>query len=123
MIKIKDRSSKFEEGLDENAPFCSWTFELRTSFLAPRRRLGFGQGVTTPIGALFIGGYTLYNASVPNAGALQFAVELARIAHDHKSEDVITLDLRGINAVTDFTVIGTGTSERQIRAVAEHVVE
>jgi ribosome-associated protein len=60
---------------------------------------------------------------VANGNALQFAIELARIAHDHKSEGLIALDLRGINAVTDFTVIGTGTSERQIRAVAEHVIE
>jgi ribosome-associated protein len=60
---------------------------------------------------------------VAGGDALQFAIELARIAHDHKSENLIALDLRGINAVTDFTVIGTGTSERQIRAVAEQVIE
>ena len=79
--------------------------------------------MATPIGGLFIGRNTLNNASVAGGNALQFAIELARIAHDHKSESLIALDLRGINAVTDFTVIGTGTSERQIRAVAEHVIE
>jgi ribosome-associated protein len=65
----------------------------------------------------------LYNAFVAGGNALQFAIELARIAQDYKSENLIALDLRGINAVTDFTVIGTGTSERQIRAVAEQVIE
>ena len=75
------------------------------------------------MGGLFIARNTLYNALVPNGNALQFAIELARIAHDHKSVNLVALDLRGINAVTDFTVIGTGTSERQIRAVAEHVIE
>lgn len=79
--------------------------------------------MATPIGGLFTGRNTLYNTSVASGNALQFAIELARIAHDHKSEGLIALDLRGINAVTDFTVIGTGTSERQIRAVAEHVIE
>ena len=79
--------------------------------------------MATPIAGLFIGRNTLYNASVASGNALQFAIELARIAHDHKSEGLIALDLRGINAVTDFTVIGTGISERQIRAVAEHVIE
>ena len=79
--------------------------------------------MATPIGGLFIGRDSLYNAHVPSGNALQFAIELARIAHDHKSVGLIALDLRGINAVTDFTVIGTGTSERQIRAVAEHVIE
>ena len=65
----------------------------------------------------------MYTTTVASGNALQFAIELARIAHDHKTDGLIALDLRGINAVTDFTVIGTGTSERQIRAVAEHVIE
>ena len=51
--------------------------------------------------------------------ARQFAVELARIAHDNRCEDVLALDLRGISPVMDFTVIATGTSDRQLRAVAD----
>ncbi len=58
-----------------------------------------------------------------NEPAAQFAVELARIASDSKSEDVIVLDLRGISPVTDYVVIGTGTSDRQMRAVAERVID
>lgn len=54
---------------------------------------------------------------------LQFTAELARIASDNKCDDVVAFDLRGISAVMDFTVIATGTSERQIRAVADRVVE
>ncbi len=60
---------------------------------------------------------------MPNLDPLQFAVELARIAHDNKSEDIIALDLRGISPVTDFVVIATGTSDRQTRAVADRVIE
>ncbi len=60
---------------------------------------------------------------MPNRDAHQFAIELARIAHDNKSEGVIALDLRGICSFTDFVVIGTGSSDRQIRAVADLVVE
>lgn len=60
---------------------------------------------------------------MPNRDALQFAIELARIAYDNKSEDVVALDLRGISPVTDFVVIGTGTSDRQMRAVANMIVE
>ena len=48
---------------------------------------------------------------------------MARIAHDNKSEDVIALDLRGISPVTDIVLICTGTSNRQMRAVADMVVE
>jgi len=55
--------------------------------------------------------------------AVQFAVELSRIAHDMKSENVVALDLRGISPVTDFVVICTGRSDRQMRALSEHVIE
>lgn len=55
--------------------------------------------------------------------AYQFAIELARIAQDNKVEDVVALDVRGVNPVTDFIIIGTGTSERQMRAVVDRTVE
>ncbi|MCH7591868.1 MAG: ribosome silencing factor [Planctomycetes bacterium] len=58
-----------------------------------------------------------------NQDACQFAIEVARLAHDSKSEDVVALDLRGISPVTDFVVICTGTSDRQMRAVADAVRE
>jgi ribosome-associated protein len=55
--------------------------------------------------------------------ARQFAVEIARIAHDHKGENVVALDLRGISRVMDYTVICTGTSDRQMRAVADQILD
>ena len=61
--------------------------------------------------------------AVSDTTALQFAREIARIAHDNKSEDVIALDLRGISSVMDYTVICTGTSDRQMRATADRVIE
>ncbi len=54
---------------------------------------------------------------------LQFAIEAARIADDNKSEDVVIMDLRGRSGVTDFFVICTGTSDRQMRAVSDLIVE
>lgn len=54
---------------------------------------------------------------------MAFATELARIASDLKSEDVVLMDLRGLSSVTDFAVIATGTSERQMRSVADRAVE
>jgi len=57
------------------------------------------------------------------ARAKQFAIEVARLMADDKCEDVIILDLAGISGVCDFFVIGTGTSDRQMRAVADHVEE
>jgi len=64
-----------------------------------------------------------YNRAVTKMSAYQFAVELARVAHDNKADDVVALDVRGVNPVTDFLVIATGTSERQMRAVADRAVE
>ncbi len=64
-----------------------------------------------------------YASGVSERNAHLFAIELARIAHDSKSEDVVVLDLRGISSVTDFVIICTGTSDRQMRAVAEQVIE
>lgn len=55
--------------------------------------------------------------------ARQFLIEIARMAHDNRSENVIALDMRGLTAITDFTVIATGTSDRQIRAVADQIIE
>ena len=53
----------------------------------------------------------------------QLAVEMARLAHDNKCEDVTIMDLRGRSSVTDCFVIGTGSSDRQIRATADAIVE
>ncbi|RJP34579.1 MAG: ribosome silencing factor [Phycisphaerales bacterium] len=55
--------------------------------------------------------------------ASQFAIELARVAADSKSEDVIAFDLRGISSVMDYCVICTGTSDRQMRAVADQMID
>ena len=53
----------------------------------------------------------------------QFAIDAARMAHDLHCADPVVMDLRGLSSVTDFFVICTGTSDRQMRAVAERVVE
>ncbi len=64
-----------------------------------------------------------YTPLVAQTDARQFSIELARIAHDYKTEDIISLDLSGISPVTNHVVIGTGTSERQMRAVADQIIE
>jgi ribosome-associated protein len=61
-------------------------------------------------------------SSAPAADdALDFAVAVARIAAANKTEDVAVLDLRGLSGLTDFFVIGTGTSDRQMHAVLDHI--
>ena len=47
----------------------------------------------------------------------------ARAALDKKAEDVVVLDLRKGSAFTDFFVLASGTSQRQIVAIADSVQE
>jgi ribosome-associated protein len=51
------------------------------------------------------------------------AIELARLFHDDKCTQVTVLDVRGLSPVTNYLVIGTGTSERQMRSVLDHAVD
>jgi ribosome-associated protein len=58
---------------------------------------------------------------MPASDGQQLATEAARIASDDKSEDVVVLDLRGRSNVADYFVIATGSSDRQMAAVADHI--
>ncbi len=55
--------------------------------------------------------------------ARKLAIEAARLAEADNAQDILVLDLRNISPVTDYFVICTGTSGRQMRAAAEHVME
>lgn len=54
---------------------------------------------------------------------LVFAVACARIAAENRTDEVEVLDLRGLTGISDFFVIGTGTSERQMHAVVDFIDE
>lgn len=51
--------------------------------------------------------------------AKAMAIQAARIAEGDNCEDIIVLDLRGRSPITDYFVIATGTSGRQMRSVAD----
>lgn len=51
-----------------------------------------------------------------------FAVEVAKRAVLDRCSDVRVLDVRGLSPVTDFLVLATGTSGRQMRSAAEDAV-
>ncbi len=53
----------------------------------------------------------------------KLAVAAARIAHDNNAEDITILDLRRVSPVTDYFVICSGTSDRQIKTVAEEIAQ
>ena len=45
----------------------------------------------------------------------------AELALERKAQDVVVLDLRGISSATDFFLLASGSSDVQVRAVAEHI--
>ena len=53
----------------------------------------------------------------------KLAVEMARIADGDNAEDIVVLDLRGISPVTDYFVICTGSSSRQLRSIADEMIQ
>ncbi len=53
--------------------------------------------------------------------AEEFALAAARIADGRHCTDIAVLDLRGISPATDYYVIATGTSDRQMRTVADEI--
>ena len=58
------------------------------------------------------------------AEGLPKPVELAvRAAEDKKAEDIAVLDLRKASGFTDHFVICSGTNARQVRAIADGIVE
>lgn len=53
--------------------------------------------------------------------ARRFAIEAARVAADTRCENVVVLELRGLSSVTDYFVIATGTSDRQMSATLDRI--
>lgn len=64
--------------------------------------------------------------SIRNITADDLPAEVRRAgeaALERKALGVLALDLRGISTATDVFLVASGTSDIQVRAVAEHVVE
>lgn len=59
--------------------------------------------------------------ALPADEELAFAIEAARLVRDDNCDDVVVLDVRKTSHVSDYIVIGSGTSDRQMRSVLEHV--
>lgn len=53
------------------------------------------------------------------AKARELAIELAKMAANTRCSNVIVIDVVGKSPITDFFVIGTGTSARQMRSVCD----
>lgn len=64
--------------------------------------------------------FATVSASDP-AKTREFAIEAARLAHDDKCEDVVLLDVSGLSQVSDYILLCSGTSDRQMRTVGQEI--
>lgn len=53
----------------------------------------------------------------------QFVIEAAKLASDRHCEEVLIIDVRGLSSITDYILIASGTSDRQIAAVGKEIAE
>ncbi len=54
-------------------------------------------------------------------GIRQFVVDAAQLLDGRHCEDVVIFDLRGLSDVTDYILIASGSSDRQITSVASEL--
>ena len=59
----------------------------------------------------------------PDPDQLARASVLASAAIDRKAEDLIALDIRGLTSLADTFLIASGSSDRQVRAIADAVLD
>ena len=57
------------------------------------------------------------------ASARELAIAAAGVASDNNATDIVVLDLREVSPVTQYFVICTGTSDRQMRTVADEIAK
>jgi len=55
--------------------------------------------------------------------AKQFALDIARLSAATRCHNVVVLDVSGVSPITDFFVIVSGTSARQMRSAVDDVIE
>jgi ribosome-associated protein len=53
--------------------------------------------------------------------SLQVALMAAQVAHDNRGQNIVLLDLREMTAVFDFFLLVTGSSSRQLHAIADEI--
>ena len=61
------------------------------------------------------------DSSTVLAPSLERALAAARVAEETRGSDVRVLDLRAVTPVFDYFVVATGTSRRQIHAMADGI--
>jgi ribosome-associated protein len=58
-----------------------------------------------------------------SAAAPELAQEIAGYALDRKARDVVELDMRGLVGYTDYFMICSGNTDRQVKAIHDAILE
>ena len=66
---------------------------------------------------------TLADPAQRTEAARKFAIDVARLAANTRCHNVVVLDVSGLSPVTDYFVLATGTSPRQMRSVCDEAGE
>ncbi len=53
--------------------------------------------------------------------SLELARKIVDVVDEHKAENIVLLDLRPDTVIADFFIICNGNSDRQLRALVDHV--
>lgn len=75
-----------------------------------------------PIGKLQHKRFPTVSTSDPKK-TRELAIEAARLLADDKCEDVTLLNVMGLSQVSDFIIVASGTSDRQMRSSASDVID
>jgi len=65
----------------------------------------------------------LPNREVSTADVPATVQRAANLALELKAHDVTVLDLRGISSATDHFLLASGTSDVQVKAIADHITD
>jgi ribosome-associated protein len=57
----------------------------------------------------------------PTLTSLERAVKCAELAFDKKAYDIRVVDISKISSIADFLVIASGSSDRQVQAIADSI--
>lgn len=67
---------------------------------------------------------TFASTSVSDPAQIRaFAIDAARLLADNKCEDVMLLDVSGLSQLSDYIIIASGTSDRQMRSSGDDLGE
>jgi ribosome-associated protein len=66
---------------------------------------------------------TAEQAAMVDEAALALALRIVDLAEDKKAADIVLLEIGGLTSLADYFVICSGSSERQLGAIADGIAE